>query len=103
MRGSGKRSALCARLTTSKEGIAEGAPDQVVDADSSLVMAATRVRTTIKALLRYGKVSFIDLNRPLRAGINMARSPHVDDGTLTTLPKPENSDISPKGNHVGHP
>ena len=76
MRGSGKRSALCARLTTSKEGIAEGAPDQVVDADSSLVMATTRVRTTIKALLRYGKVWFIALSMPLR--INMAKSPHVD-------------------------
>ena len=36
MRGSGKRSALCARSSTSKEGIAEDVADQVVDADSSL-------------------------------------------------------------------
>ena len=68
MQGSGKRS------TTSKEGIAEGAADQVVDADSSLVITTTRARMTIKPLLRYGKVWFIDLNRPLRTGINMAMS-----------------------------
>jgi hypothetical protein len=51
------------------EGIAEGAADQVVDADSSLVMAATRARATIKPLLRYGKVW------SLRTGINMASPP----------------------------
>jgi hypothetical protein len=76
MRRSGKRSALCARSNTSEEGIGEGAADQVVDADSSLVMTTTRARMTIKPLLRYGKVWFIALTMPLR--INMAKSPHVD-------------------------
>jgi hypothetical protein len=60
------------------EGVAEGAADQVVDADSSLVMTTTRARMTIKPLLRYGKVWFIDLNRPLRTGINMV-APHIDE------------------------
>jgi hypothetical protein len=66
---------LCARLTTSTAGIGEGAADQVVDADSSLVMTTTRARMTIKPLLRYGKVWFIALTTPR---INMANSPHVD-------------------------
>jgi hypothetical protein len=73
MRGSGKRSALCARFTTSKEVIAEGAADQVVDADSPLAMAITRPRTTIKPLLRYGNLRFNALSMLLR--INTTKSP----------------------------
>src|SRR5436309_14050336 len=44
MRGSGKRSPLDVRSTTCTEGIAEGAADQVVDAESSLLMTTTRAR-----------------------------------------------------------
>jgi hypothetical protein len=55
---------------------------------------------TIKPLLRYGKVWFIDLNRPLRTDINMASPPTSINRTLTTEPKPENSDNSPKGDPV---
>jgi hypothetical protein len=61
------------------EGMAEGADDQVVDAENSLITITTRVRTTIKPLLRYGKLRFIDLIRLLRMGINMAKSPHIID------------------------
>jgi hypothetical protein len=31
----------------------------------------------------------------------MTKSPHIDRLNLTAMPKPENSDIPPKGNPVG--
>jgi hypothetical protein len=55
---------------------------------------------TIEPLVRYGKLRFTDLNRPVRTGINIAKSLTSIGGTLTTLPKPENSDNLPKGNPV---
>jgi len=54
----------------------------------------------MQPLPRQGQARIIDLTIPPRMAINMAKSPHLDEGTLTTLPKPGNSDKTPKGNPV---
>jgi hypothetical protein len=79
------------------EAIAGGAADQVMDVESSLITIPIRVRMIIKPLLKGRKLRLIDLIRP---DINMAKPPTSIDRIVATLRKPENSDVSPKGNPV---